>query len=86
MLASDVAVLRKRLRVTADYYHRLSTDLLSPEPTILPWVLGFLSNLQRNIGHLKNNGVELQVDAEVLRTSKFSWNVFAPGAITIQDR
>jgi len=35
----DVAVLRNRLRVTADYYHRLSTDLLSPEPTILPWVL-----------------------------------------------
>lgn len=70
----DLSLFNQRLNVTLDYYRKYSTDLLAPDqvdPT-----RGF-SSLTKNIGAMRNNGIELSVNADVVRRRNFSWNALA---------
>lgn len=65
----DAELYEGRLALTADYYTKVTTDLLLNTP--LPTTTGFVAYLA-NIGELKNTGVELSVNSRNL-TGDFSW-------------
>jgi len=70
----DASFFNNRLNVTADYYFRKSVDLLAPDmvdPTI-----GYTS-LTKNVGQINNKGIELSINADILRDKEVGWNVLA---------
>lgn len=69
----DVAFLDNRIRFTADYYIKTTRDLLNSVQ--LPRSLGYETTIQ-NIGEVKNKGLELGIDADVL-DGEFRWNIAA---------
>ncbi len=75
-LGLDIGLFRK-LRITADYYRRMSTDLLAPETYDPTLGVSLITGLTRNIGKLKNTGLELLVEADVIKNDSFSWTTNA---------
>ena len=69
----DLGILDNRLRFTADYYNKKTTDLLASVP--LPPSVGFGSILQ-NVGEIQNEGIEFSAEADIL-ASEVKWNVSA---------
>ncbi len=63
--------LANRYDITFEWYRRQSSDLLNDMPT--SYTTGFASYLT-NIGTLRNSGVELDVQADILRNGTFKWN------------
>lgn len=66
----DVGLFNDRIRLTSDYYHKKTTDLIYS--VAVPFVSGFASSLQ-NMGSVENKGVELAIESNNL-TGKFEWN------------
>lgn len=62
----DLSVFHDRLRITADYYHKKTYDLLNDVE--MPRSSGYTTAL-RNIGSIRNSGVELQADARLIDRS-----------------
>lgn len=69
----DLGLIKNRLYLTFDYYHKNTKDLLANSP--LPTSLGFTTVI-KNIGKIQNKGVELGINAKVL-TGAFRWDVNA---------
>lgn len=67
----DIGFWQNRVRATADYYIKKTTDLLNSVQ--LPASLGYQTTV-RNIGAISNKGFELQVDADVLQGA-VDWSV-----------
>ena len=61
-----------RLRGTAEFFHRISSNLLFSVP--LPPSTGVLSR-QENIGEMYNRGIELRVAYDVLAETEFQWTI-----------
>lgn len=59
----DLALLNNRIRLTADYYHKKTTDLLNDVE--MPRSSGYTTAL-RNIGSIRNSGVEVQLDSRII--------------------
>jgi TonB-linked SusC/RagA family outer membrane protein len=55
-----------------DVYNRLTTDMLLDKN--VPQTTGFSTNFL-NIGSLQNNGVEIQLDYDILNTRELKWSV-----------
>ena len=70
----DVGLLTNRLRITADYYDKVTKDLLNA--VILPPSSGYGSTI-RNIGKMGNRGVELMVEGDVISKEQLRWTVSA---------
>ncbi len=68
----DLSIFKGRLSLTTDYYNRLTTDLLYRDP--IPQYTGFASQM-RNIGSLRNSGVELNLHAVPVSLRNFSWDM-----------
>ena len=66
----DIAFFDTRVMVTTDYYNQRTTDLLLFRP--IPNTSGF-SNFFDNIGELKNEGIELAIDAIIIDKNPFTW-------------
>lgn len=66
----DVAFLGQRLRVTTDYYRKVTDDLLLNVQ--VPATSGFTSSIQ-NVGSILNTGFELAINANVLE-GDFGWD------------
>lgn len=66
----DLGLFNNRINITADYYHRVTKDMLLDAP--IPWTSG-LSTVTQNIGSLQNDGVELALNAQVVRTKNLTW-------------
>ncbi len=62
--------LFNRFNITADYYHRVTKNMLLDAP--IPWTSG-LSNVTQNIGSLQNNGVELALNTQIVRSKSLNW-------------
>lgn len=60
-----------RLNGSIDWYTRRTEDMLIAAP--LPYTTGFGSQAQ-NIGKIRNNGIEVQLDADIFNTNDFKWN------------
>jgi len=69
----DAGFFSNRLRVTADYYIKNTSDLLNT--VSLPSSLGYTSTIQ-NVGKIQNKGVEIGVSGDIL-TGPFQWNASA---------
>jgi TonB-linked SusC/RagA family outer membrane protein len=65
----DAGFFNNRLRLTADYYNKKTTDLLYS--VAITGVSGYQTML-KNIGSLQNSGYELAIESDNL-TGKFKW-------------
>ncbi len=63
-----------RLNVDVNYYVRKTKDMLMSTP--LAYTTGF-SSMTMNVGELTNNGVELEVSYDALRTRDANINIYA---------
>ncbi|WKN30655.1 TonB-dependent receptor [Porifericola rhodea] len=66
----DFGFFEERLRFTADYYHKKTTDLIYN--VAVPYVSGFDTSLQ-NIGSVENRGIELAIGSDIIATPDFRW-------------
>ncbi len=66
------AVLFDRLQFEVDYYNELTTDLLLSVP--VPAATGFTTKMS-NYGSMLNSGVEFNINAQIIKTKDFSWNI-----------
>jgi len=68
-LGLDLGLFGDRVRLTADYYRKLTTDLLYN--VAIPSASGFSTMLQ-NIGSVENKGAELLIEGDILK-GQFTW-------------
>lgn len=68
----DFGLLDNRITGQVDVYERLTTDLLLTKQ--IPQTTGF-STIFSNVGSMKNSGVELELEAELVRTSDALWSI-----------
>jgi hypothetical protein len=68
----DLALLNNRITIIADYFVRDVKDKLAS--LTLPLWTGF-SSITTNNGTLQNRGLELQANADILKTRDFNWNL-----------
>ena len=66
----DVEVLQSRIALTLDYFNETTEDLLLATP-ISP-TTGF-SSVTRNVGSIRNKGLEAAVNIDLIRTQDFNW-------------
>lgn len=70
----DIALFRNRLAFTADVYQKDTRDLL--QNLQLAPSTGYGSRV-RNLGHLRNRGVELSLKGVLVRNKKMYWDIAA---------
>ncbi len=70
-LGIDVAFFKDRLSITADYYNKITSDLLLEKP--VPASSGFTTSLQ-NAGKVGNKGIELSINSVNVKSNDFQWN------------
>jgi len=63
--------LYDKVRVSVEFYNRLTKDLLMNEPTSL--TTGF-SSILSNIGEMRNRGIELELSSTIINNSNFNWS------------
>lgn len=68
----DFALFDNRLKGTAEVFTRKTTDMLYNMP-VAP-SLGY-SSMPINVGSMKNVGVEIDLNGEVIRTRDFNWSI-----------
>ena len=68
----DAGVLKDRIRLIFDYYRRVTNNLITT--LALPQETGF-SSILTNLGSLENQGLELELTANVIQKQDFNWNV-----------
>ncbi|MBC7849167.1 MAG: SusC/RagA family TonB-linked outer membrane protein, partial [Chitinophagaceae bacterium] len=66
----EIGFLNNRLNIEADVYYRKTTDMLLSAP--LPVTSG-RGSVTRNVGSLENKGLEIGINAEIIRGTDFSW-------------
>ena len=67
----DLAFLNNRITVAADWYLRETKDLLCYAPTV---GINTSNYLYRNVGSLRNTGVEFNIGARPIVTRDFTWS------------
>lgn len=67
----ELGLFQNRLNFDVSYYNRKTTDLLLEAP--LPNSSGF-SWVMRNIGSVRNQGVDIMVTATPVQRDEFTWN------------
>ncbi|MEP7257823.1 MAG: TonB-dependent receptor [Flavitalea sp.] len=66
----DMSLLKGRLTLTADYYNKLTTDLLIPRELA---TYSGLASIIDNVGSIRNKGFEFSISADPI-VGKFSWS------------
>jgi len=66
----DLNLFNNRFTLTADVYHRKSTNMLLNAP--VPTSSGY-STVAQNIGSMRNQGFELNLSSTNIETKRFSW-------------
>jgi TonB-linked SusC/RagA family outer membrane protein len=69
-LGLDLGLFDNRIFLTADYYNKLTSDLLLDVP--IPLSTGYETAL-RNLGKLRNKGFELAIDSRNFQGPAFTW-------------
>lgn len=70
----DLGIFKDRVSFVMDYYYKKTFNLL--QYVTLPTSTGFSSQLE-NMGTIQNKGFEAAVNAKIISTKNFSWNVSA---------
>lgn len=71
-IGADFSILNNRLQGTVEFFNRVSDNLLFDVP--LPPSTGN-DNITRNVGTMKNTGIELQLGYNAVRSRDFDWRV-----------
>jgi TonB-dependent starch-binding outer membrane protein SusC len=61
-----------RINIVAEVYRTITRDLLFNRP--LPLNSGF-GSIATNVGNILNEGIELSISADVLKSKDFNWNI-----------
>lgn len=69
----DFGFLNNRITASIDGYYRKTTDLLNT--VTIPVGMQLSSTLTKNIGSLKNYGIEFSINAKPIVTKDFTWDV-----------
>ena len=71
----DIGLMNNRLNIEADYFHKVTTDILVQLP--IPRVLGGKTAAYENVGEMLNKGVELTVnyDKNPTNSSPLGYNI-----------
>ena len=69
----DFSLLKNRIWGSIEYYSNRTSDMLSR--VYLPISYGW-SGYYDNIGNMINNGVEVDLHADVIRKKDFTWNIY----------
>jgi TonB-dependent starch-binding outer membrane protein SusC len=64
--------LDSRITLNANYYDKVTEGILLNVP--YPFTTGFPSASQ-NVGRMSNSGIDLEINADILRDSDFKWSV-----------
>lgn len=67
----DLSMFNKRINLTVDFYNKTTNDLLYRLP--VPHESGFNSKLS-NIGSINNKGIEVSLDAKIIKGERFKWD------------
>ncbi|SEL73064.1 SusC/RagA family TonB-linked outer membrane protein [Parapedobacter koreensis] len=70
----DIGLFRDRLTLTADYFDIVNSNLLMRRS--LSTLTGYREAIV-NIGEMTNRGVELSVNANIIRNNSFNWDLSA---------
>jgi len=72
-LGLDYGLFNNRISGSVNVFQKNSTDLLS----IAPVADGsnFTNRIEQNIGDLQVNGIEFSLNADVIKTEDFNWNI-----------
>lgn len=68
----DAGLFDNRLRITFDYYSKDTDNILYQVP--VTGLIG-VTSIWRNVGKMKNTGVELSIGADIIRTKEWYWGV-----------
>jgi len=68
----DLSFLKGRISFVADYYNKITNDLLYKAP--LSYETGY-NTVQVNIGSIQNKGFEFMINAIPISKEDFNWNV-----------
>lgn len=68
----DISFFDSRLDLDVDFYNRLSSDLLAPDN--IDQTTGF-ANITRNVGEIRNRGLEISFHTNLARNSAYRWDV-----------
>lgn len=80
----DFGFLNNRITGSVEYYNRVTEDLIFPVP--LPVSAGVPDNtISRNVGTMYNRGFEFSINADVVKTQNFTWNINA-NASTLKNQ
>ncbi len=60
-----------RVNIEADYYYRLTTDMLLDAP--VPQTSGY-ATIRRNVGSMENRGFEFSINSTNIKSKDFQWN------------
>lgn len=66
----DYSVLNRKIYGSVEVYRRVSKDLLLTQP--IPWASGY-SEISRNVGEVRNEGIEMELNVNPIRNPRFSW-------------
>ncbi len=81
-IGTDFAILDRRVRITADYYIKNSSNLFLSQQ--ISRTTGF-NSLNTNIGKMRNQGFEFDVKIDVIKSNDFTLNLGINGA-TLKNR
>ena len=70
----EFSLFKERLNGNIEYYYRKTSDMLFSFP--LPPSFGWTS-YYANIGDMRNTGIEIELDGNVIKTRDFTWNLKA---------
>ncbi|HZW71475.1 MAG TPA: SusC/RagA family TonB-linked outer membrane protein, partial [Hanamia sp.] len=69
----ELGLFENRVTLNLDYYNRVTKDLLLQAP--IPWSAGMTnSNVYRNIGSVRNSGIEATLNTVNVQTKNFTWS------------
>ncbi len=67
----DLGLFNDRINIVADYYHKITTDLLLSVQ--LPAV-SLLPTRFENVGEVQNDGLELSINSKNIESKNFTWS------------
>jgi TonB-linked SusC/RagA family outer membrane protein len=74
----EAQLFRQRVSLDATYYSKITTDALIS--AVLPPSFGVVASQLRNLGSVKNAGVEVSINAQLFQHNQFGWDVTVAGS------
>lgn len=68
----DVAFFDNRLRASFDWYNKYTSNILYAVP--ISGLVG-VTSMWKNIGEMQNQGFELSIGGDIIRTKDWDWNI-----------